>query len=382
MTWSSPESLGGPDEVGFGPGRSPGRRWLRGPRGPRWVRWPLILAAAAVIAVAAVLTLGRPPARSAPAHAAVRVTEAGHRLLGVRAGWELLAYGPGRAVRVQPARGRVTQTVLPALASNGPVSFVAGPSQMIIRPWDFVPGYLIADGRPARPLTGALDRGGEVLPGPRPGEVWVRSAYQFQSLSLARADGRVTGVSMRLPAGGWWLASPNGRGDVLLTGVGEIYDVWPGGSRHIGGMLAAVGPTRWLTVTCNRPHRCADVVINPVTGAQRQLGGPPVASVSASSPGVIAPDGATAALFRVTAGGQVTLHLVSLATGADQRIAVPLVPDSVGAGKLAWSPDSQWLFVVTAHGGLAAVNARTRRVQGLGAQLPWLSQIAIRNAPR
>jgi hypothetical protein len=54
----------------------------------------------------------------------------------------------------------------------------------------------------------------------------------------------------------------------------------------------------------------------------------------------------------------------------------------VGAGKLAWSPDSQWLFVITAHGGLAAVNARTQRVQGLGAQLPWLSQIAIRNAPR
>jgi hypothetical protein len=263
MPWSSPESLGGPDEVGFGPGRSPGRGW---PRGPRWVRWPLILAGAAVIAVAAVLVLGLHPASSAPARAAVTVTEAGHPLLGVRAGWELLAYGPRRAVRVQLARGRVTQTVLPALASDGPVSFVAGPSEMIIRPWDFVPGYLIPDGQPARPLTGALDRGGEVLPGPRAGEVWVRSAYRFQSLSLARVDGSVTGVSMRLPAGGWWLASPNGRGDVLLTRVGEIYDIWPGGSRHIGGMLAA--------------------------------------------------------------------------------------------------------------------NARTQRVQGLGAQLPWLSQIAIRNAPR
>ena len=168
---------------------------------------------------------------------------------------------------------------------------------------------------------------------------------------------------------------------MLLTGVGEIYDVWPGGSRHIGGMLyAAVGPTRWLAVTCNRPHLCADVVINPLTGVQRQLGGPPVASVSAASPGVIAPDGATAALFRVTAGGQVTLHLVSLATGADQRIPVPLGADSVGTGKLAWSPDSRWLFVVTAHSSLAAVNAGTRSVEGLGLRLPWLSQIAVRNA--
>ena len=84
----------------------------------------------------------------------------------------------------------------------------------------------------------------------------------------------VTGVSMRLPAGGWWLASPNGRGDVLLSGVGEIYDVWPGGSRQIGGMLAAVGPTRWLTVTCDRPHRCADVVINPADRRAAAAGRP------------------------------------------------------------------------------------------------------------
>lgn len=371
MTWSSPETLGEPDEVGSGSGRPPARGWPR---------WPLILAGAAVIVVAAVLVLGRHPARPARAHTAVTVTEAGHRLLGVRAGWELLAYGPRRTVRVQLARGRVTQTVLPALDSTGPVSFVAGPSQVIIRPWDFVPGYLVPDGNPARPLPSLLGQGGETLPGPQPGEVWVQNTAM--SLTLTRLDGGQTGVSIRLPAGGWWLASPNGRGDVLLSGVGEIYDVWPGGSRRIGGMLAAVGPTRWLTVNCNRPHLCTDVVIDPATGAQRRLGGPPVASVSAAAPGVIAPDGATAAVFRVTAGGQVTLHLLNLATGADQRIAVPLDPASVGAGRLAWSPDSRWLFVIDTHGGLAAVNAATQRAEGLGVRLPWLSQIAIRPAPR
>src|ERR1700722_10441569 len=123
MTWSSPESMGEPDEVGFGSARPPGRRW---PRGPDWARWPLIFAGAVVIAVAAVLALGRHPARSDPARSAVTVTQASHRLLGVRAGWGLLGYGPGRTVRVQFARGRVTRTVLPGLDSNGPVSFVAG----------------------------------------------------------------------------------------------------------------------------------------------------------------------------------------------------------------------------------------------------------------
>ena len=162
-----------------------------------------------------------------------------------------------------------------------------------------------------------------MLPGPRPGEVWVQpwpSPCRWPGWTAARP-----GVHAAA-AGGWWLVTPDGQGDVLLSGVGEIYEVWPGGSRHFGGMLAAVGPTRWLTVNCYRPHRCADVVIDPGTGAQRQLGGPPIVSVSASAPGVIAPDGATAALFRVTASGQVTLHLVSLATGADQRIAIPLDP--------------------------------------------------------
>ena len=42
---------------------------------------------------------------------------------------ELPAYGPRRAVRVQLAQGRVTQTVLPALASDGPVSFAAAPAR-------------------------------------------------------------------------------------------------------------------------------------------------------------------------------------------------------------------------------------------------------------
>ncbi len=365
MTWSSPESLGESDEVGFG---SPG------PPGRRWPRWPLILAGAAVIAVAAVLTLGRHPVKLAGARSQVTITEAGHRLLGVRAGWELLGYGPNRAVRVQLARGRVTQTFVPSIDSTGPVSFVTGPTQMIIRPLDFVPGYLVPDGKPARLLRGTLSHGGAVVPGPRPGEVWLQNSPH--SLALVRLDGSRTGVSIHLPPGEWWLASPNGRGNVLLSGVGEIYDVWPGGSRYIGGILAAACPTRWLTVNCYRPQPCAAVVTNTATGAHRELGGPAVASVS---PGAIAPDGATAAIYRVTPGGQVTLHLLNLVTGTDQQVAVRLNQKSVSPGMLAWSPDSRWLFVITAHGRLAAVNASTLQVEGLGVRLPWLSQIATRD---
>jgi hypothetical protein len=371
MTWTSPESLGEPDEVGFGSSRPPRGRWPGG----RWPggRWPLILAAAAVIATAAVLTLGRHPVKLLSAQSPVAITETGHRLLGVRGGWELLGYGPNRAVRVQLARGRITQTLVPPIGSTGPVSFVTGPTQMIIRPLDVVPGYLVPDGKPARPLRGVLSRGGAVVPGPRPGEVWLQDSPQ--SLALVRLDGSRTGVSIHLPPGEWGLATPNGRGNVLLSGVGELEDVWPGGSRLIGGVLAAAGPTRWLTVNCYRPQPCAEVVTNTATGAHRELGG---AAAAAVSPGVIAPDGTSAAVYRVTPGGQVTLHLLSLITGADQQVAVRLNQKSVSPGMLAWSPDSRWLFVITEHGGLAAVNARTWQAEGLGVRLPRLSQIAIR----
>jgi hypothetical protein len=379
MTWSSPQSPGEPDEVGFGSSRPPRRRWpgSRWPGGrwpgSRWARWPLVLAGAAVVAAAAVLTLGRHPVKLSSAQSQVTVTQAGHPLLGVRGGWELVGYGPNRAVRIQLARGRVTQTLVPPLASTGPVSFVAGPAQMVIRPLDVVPGYLVPDGKPARPLRGVLSHGGWVIPGPRPGEAWLQDSAR--SLALVRLDGSRTGVSIHLPPGEWWLASPNGRGNVLLSGVGEIFDVWPGGFRYVGGILAAVGPTRWLTVNCYRPRPCVDVVTDPATGAHRDLGGP---AVTPASPGVISPDGASAAIYRVTPGGHVALHLLDLATGTDQQVAVRLNQNAAGPGTLAWSPDSRWLFVITAHGGLAAVNARSLQAEGLGVRLPWLSQIATR----
>ncbi len=38
-----------------------------------------------------------------------------------------------------------------------------------------MPGNLVPDGKPAQSLTRVLGQGGEMLPGPRPGEVWVQS---------------------------------------------------------------------------------------------------------------------------------------------------------------------------------------------------------------
>ena len=113
-------------------------------------------------------------------------------------------------------------------------------------------------------------------------------------------------------------------------------------------------------------------------GAPRTLPGPSAEPEPGAAPGVIAPDGSAAAVIRVS-GDRVTLHLLSLVSGADQQISVSLDQESAADQTLAWSPDSRWLFIVAAHGELAAVNARTRHVEGLGVELPPIGQIAIRN---
>jgi hypothetical protein len=377
-----------------GPGRGDKYDVVRfGRRRPPRGRWPVLFVVAALAAAfAAAITHDRkPPAATrpggtlttAPAPAPVVVTEVGHRLLGVTGNWALFGLTAGEVVRIQPAQGRITRTMVPPLLSTGPVSFIAGPDQVIIRPLDFVPGYLVPDGRPARTLPGVLSNGGPVFPGPAPGQVWAQTGSGNQtSLSLATTDGRKLGVSIRFPGGNASLlsSSSDGRGYFLVPWAGGVYDTLPGALRLITtGTVAAVGPTRWLAVECGSKH-CADVVIDPASGARRvlpgqALSGPPAGA--AMFPGTISPDGSIAAVFRASAAGTFALHLIDLSSGADHKLAVQGSP---GEGTMAWSPDSRWLFVA-APSKLFGVNARTRRVGGLGVALPQVSQVTVEGTP-
>jgi hypothetical protein len=357
------------DEVRFGP-RRPDGRWRSG--------WLLIACGAVLAAVVSAVVVAHGNKLPRPRHSAVG--EAGPRLLGPRASWELFGYGSGQVVRIQFASGRIMRTTVPPLLSSGPVSFVVGPHQVIIRPLDFVPGYVVPDGRPARLLRGALGSGGIVIPGPRPGTVWVQAGFQVTTMSLVWMDGTQTGVFLRLPPGGPWQTVPDGRGYALFggAGYGGLYDATPGGFRRIAGTLAAVGPSRWLIVDCHASHHCSNVVVDQADGTRRILPGQPAEPEPGAAPGVIAPDGLAAAVVRIS-GDQVTLHLLDLVSGADQQVSVHLDQGSAADQTLAWSPDSRWLLIVAAHGELAAVNARTRRVEGLGVELPAIDQIAVRS---
>ena len=224
---------GGGDEVRFGPSRKPRVRltaWLRRPLAGRLA---LGIVALATLAVAAfVVTTARQPGHHRPgvtgsaaftgrpqaqpwwvAAGPVVATDAGHRLLGVRGGWELFGAGPGVLIRIQWAAGRVTRTAIPVLQSTGPVFFVVGPHQAIIRPLDFVPGYLVPDDHLARTLPATLGTAGQAFPGPRPGQVWVQSGFGAETvMSLVTMSGARIGPSIRLPADVGYGAVPDGRG--------------------------------------------------------------------------------------------------------------------------------------------------------------------------
>jgi hypothetical protein len=374
------------DEVSFG-GRErdsgwtavPG--WLAGSRRP-WLAG--LLVGAALLAAVAILVTGRGGEHRPPARPPVSVTDIGHRLLGITGGWELFGRGPERVVAIRFADGRITQTAILPLDSGGPVSFLVGLHEVIIRPIDFVPGYRVPDGQPPTGLSGPLDHGGPVISGPDLGHAWVTSAsLAHPALSLVSLAGQPV-LSVPLPRTAPLLltATSDGNGNVLLTGPTGTYDAGIGGLHRLSLQPTAVGPHRWLAMSCRHRRQCRNVVVDPSGGALRILRTLPGPAVPAKiwPPGVISPDGSTAAVFLLGGMSRISLHLINLSTGADRPVAMPagLLP---AEQTLAWSPDGRWLFAVAAQGQLLAIDARTFRVVHLGVSLPYLTQIAVRAAP-
>ncbi len=355
-------------------------------RVPPWARW-LILGVAAVVAVAAVLwarhgspprtaaatpTLAAPSAVPVPTGSSPTVIRKGGPLLEVRAGWELFAEGPDGVARVELAAGRVAWTPVPPLNSSGPAAFLAGPGWAMIRPLDEVPGYLVEDGKPAAPLTGDLRQGGEALPGPDPGTVWLNAD---RTLRLMDVTGRPTGPTIAIPQD-LFQPTPDGTGYALLTGTGGVYLAKPAGlTRVTSGQLLAAGPTRWLVRECDATYQCQTLVVDRTTGARR-----PVAMVPGrlyGSLGPISPDGTLAAVLEEDpSGGRPAVHLLDLHTGEDRLPNLPLRP--TGDGAMAWSPDSRWLFVANEDGRVWALQAAAGKVLALGAAMPPVNKVAIR----
>jgi hypothetical protein len=310
------------------------------------------------------------------------VLELGHPLLGATGDWELFARGPGELVRIQPAIGRITRTPVPDLNSGGGAALLVGPDRVVVSPWDNVNSYVVPDGRPARELPAAAGQHGPHFPGPDSSHTWAQSPGDGRVLALVTLDGAGTGPTIRLPVSVPWAMASDGTGYLVAHGVGGDYLARPDGLERItSGSVLAIGPTRWLVVECDDRARCATSVIDRTSGNRWRLTGA-VVPEQAAPPGIIAPDGSQAAVVRRLGGGDGpegwTMHLVDLTSGADRTVAVSLNPEIGFEGTMVWSPDSRWLFTVSA-GRLVSVDARTRQVRNVeGVALQPVEQVAVR----
>jgi hypothetical protein len=91
------------------------------------------------------------------------------------------------------------------------------------------------------------------------------------------------------------------------------------------------------------------------------------ASLSSTAPRgvVVAPDGGTAAMFRIARHSTVTAYLLDLASGASRPIDRP-IDRAVGDGSVVWPPDSRWLFAGGADEAIYSVAPVAADVTPLG----------------
>jgi Tol biopolymer transport system component len=140
--------------------------------------------------------------------------------------------------------------------------------------------------------------------------------------------------------------------------------------------LRAIGSTRFLIVDCDQHRHCSWVLIDRSSGNRHRVGTGPKGGAPY---GAISPDGRTAALFAVGRTGHITLYLLDLASGTKHPIDLD-IDQAVTDGSVTWSPDSRWLFAISANGQVKAIAADSGRVTMLDSALPKLSQLAIRSA--
>jgi hypothetical protein len=312
----------------------------------------------------------------------VAVTDLGHPLLGVTAGWDLVALGHDVLLRIHLASGRITRTALPPLG-DAAVSLVPARGRILIHPNDYGQGYVVADDRPVAEMPSVLNGGGPMLPGPDQDHVWVQTSWEpmdgssRRRMQLVTLAGDAAGIAVAVPlfVGD---AMPDGAGYLLFEGVGGVYHGEPAGlSRLTGGALVAVGPPGWLTVDCDDQARCG-TVLHRRDGTRQAV---PVTLGPQAPPGILSADGRTAALVDVGPvgnPGRAQAILIDLGSRARRVVDLPLWPTGA-EGTITWSPDDRWLFAIDATGQVRAVDTRTRDVVDLAPRLPPVLQLAVRS---
>jgi hypothetical protein len=369
-------------------------------RGQNLRRWFLAGLAAALAAVAVITAAGRSLDESAdqggrinaPPWASDTPTQQSHRpspgppvvlagpTLPNAGNWEVYGRSGTEVVRLQFGSGRMTRTPVPQLDTSGRVTFLATRTGVLARPVRPAPGYQVRDGAPAQPLPPSLGRGGLILPGPEPDQVWITSTSRFSSraeMLLASLSSGWVRVQAGLPARTYGPVRADGAGSYYVGSTGGTYLRVPGGYQRVsaGTVLAAVRGS-WLTAECDERLRCRHLLVDRRKGIRREVHLLPsqYAAVTLVS---LSPDSRYAAVAYRLGTQAATLHVIDLRDGADHEVAARL-DSGMTEDALVWSPTADYLAVVGGQGRLLVIASATGKIVPLEADLPPLSQLAAK----
>jgi len=326
------------------------------------------------------------PAGSLPAGPQPVLLELGHPLLPGASGWELFGRTADAIVRIQVGTGRVTTTSVPEIASSGAVAFIVGPHSVVLRPYDDVSGYVVADGRAAQPLRGLLATITNIFPGPSPDQVWIQGPSGQSAPPAPRmydwTTNALTNTRLaQVPAALGSPFAPDGSGYLLYSGVGGVYDVRDTGIRRVTtGAVIAAGATSWLTLECDDNFVCSTVLVDQHTGAHTRLGGAPSPQPN-YLPGSISPDGRFAAYVVDASSPSERLHIVDLTNFTDRPATVTSADVPYGTQPFVWAPSGHMLLVADNKNTLEVVDPATLSARVLDRRLPPMSQLTIRELP-
>ena len=258
----------------------------------------------------------------------------------------LFARSTETVFRIDLATGRVTATPAP-VRTRFRVSFVPGPTGVILRPVDSSPGLLVPDGGAARPLRGLLGSAAQVLPATG-GRLWVTELLpdgRSSSLALTTFDGSPTGRSVQEE--GSFLS--DSTGGLLLVDSTSVYERARGGWRRLAiGTVLATGPHHHLLASCAGDLGCATVTLVRYDRAGRRPDQPVLAGSDVAPPrgGSLSADGrylATLTANEPDAAGNGRAVVLELDTA---RVVKQMVVPTAAPGATAvavWSPDGRRL---------------------------------------
>ncbi len=294
--------------------------------------------------------------------------------------WVLYGRGDAEVVRLDLGSGPMTRTPVPQLATDGPVSFLATRTGVLVRPVQAEPGYQVPDGQPAGPLPAALGEGGLILPGPEPDQVWITSTSRYSTndeMLLASLRAGWVRVQSGLPPDRSWPVRPDGAGSYFFDSTGGSYLRVPGGYRRIttGTVLAATAQS-WLTAECDHRLRCHHLLLDRRSGARREVRLVPsfAAVVTLVS---VSPDSRYAAVAYRLGTQAPALHVINLRNGVDHEVAAQLGP-GLSESSVVWSPNGNYLAAVGNRGEMVVVRSATAENVELNADLPPVVQLATK----